>query len=171
MEDERESETARRYFARNNLEGERPTRFFCSMNKKMKSKAQFETIHVKEENERGEEVIRVVTKQSAVEWEASKFYWSLYRKEETFCNKQDILDKIGELKGISEDDRCNLEKEITMEEVSINLKNARNNVAPGAGGFLGSFYKVFWCFLKKSFSVLFTKLSKIGNYLCLLDWI
>ena len=39
------------------------------MNEKMKSKEQFETIHVKEENERGEKVMRVVTKQSLMEWE------------------------------------------------------------------------------------------------------
>ena len=39
------------------------------MNKKMKSKAQFEDVHVREKNEKGEEVIRVVTKQSSVEWE------------------------------------------------------------------------------------------------------
>ena len=105
-EDEREIESAQRYFAKNKLEGERPTRFFCSINKKMKSKAQFEEIHVKERNEKGEEVIRVVTNQSTVEWEVRKLYWSLYRKEETFCNKQDILDRIGEVKVISEKDRC-----------------------------------------------------------------
>ena len=50
IEDERELISARRYFAKNQLEGERPTRFFCSMNKKMKSRAQFEEIHVKEKN-------------------------------------------------------------------------------------------------------------------------
>ena len=123
---------------KNNLEGEKPTRFFCSMNRKMKSKAQFETVHVKEENESREELIRVVTMQSAVEWEVRKFYWSQYRIEETFHNEQDILDRIGVVKGISEDDRCNLKDEITMEEVGI--KNTKNNVAPGAGGFTGSFY-------------------------------
>ena len=36
-----------------------------------------------------------------------------------------------------------------MEEVSNTLKNTKINVAPGAGGFTGSFYKVFWCYLKK----------------------
>ena len=35
-----------------------------------------------------------------------------------------------------------------MEKVSNTLKNTRNNVAPGAGGFTGPFYKVFWKFLK-----------------------
>ena len=70
------------------------------------------------------------------------------QERRTFCCKRDILDRIGEVKGISEDDRCNLEKEIMMEEVSNTLKDTKN-VAPGAGGFTGSFYKVFWCFLKK----------------------
>ena len=78
-------------------------------------------------------------KKISVEWEVSKYYWSLYRKEETFCNKKCILERIGEVKGINENDKCQLEKDITMEEVSNTLKNTRNNVAPGAGGFTGSF--------------------------------
>ena len=57
------------------------------MNKRMKSKVQFENTNVKERNERGEEVIMVVTKQSEVEWEVRKFYWSLYRKDATMCQK------------------------------------------------------------------------------------
>ena len=112
----------------------------------MKSRAQFEELHVKEKNEGDEEVIRVVKKQSSVEWEVRKYYWSLYRKEERFCSKQDIQENIGEVKRISEEENCQLEKKITMEEVSNTLKNTRNNVAPG---FTGSFYKVFWCFVKK----------------------
>ena len=59
-----------------------------------------------------------------------------------------MLEKIGEVKGIREDDKCQLEKKITMEEVSNTLKNTKNNVTPGAGGFTGSFYKVFWCYKK-----------------------
>ena len=62
IEDEREMTSARKYFAKNQLEGKRPTRFFCSMNRKMKARAQFEEIHLKEKNERGEEVVRVVKK-------------------------------------------------------------------------------------------------------------
>ena len=84
-EDEHELESAQRYFAKNNLEGERLNQFFCSMYKKMKSKAQFEEVHVREKNERGEKVIRVVTKQSSVEWEVRKFYWNLYRKEKLYA--------------------------------------------------------------------------------------
>ena len=146
MEDEQELENANRYFAKNNLEGERQTRFFCSMNKKMKNRAQIDKVHVIEKNERGVEVTPVVTKQSSVEWELRKFYWNFYKKEETFCSKQDLLDRIGEVNGISEDDRCNLEKEITMEEERNTLKNTKNNVAPGAGGFTGRYIKSFGVF-------------------------
>ena len=101
IEDEKDMTSPRRYLVKNQLEGERPTKFFCSMNHKMKSKAQFEEVHVKERNERGEETMRLVKKQSSVEWEMRKYYWSLYRKEETFCSKKHILEKIGEVKKIS----------------------------------------------------------------------
>ena len=120
------------------------------MNKKMKSKAQFKTLHVKEMNERGEESIRVVTEEREVEWEVITFYWKLYRKEATICGKHDILDRKGDINKISDSDKDNLEKENTMEEVSLTLKNTRNNVAPGVGGFTGAFYKIFWIFLKKN---------------------
>ena len=134
---------ARKHFAKNNLEGERPTQFFCSMNKKMKSRAQFEEVHIKEKNERGEETIRVVTKQSSVEWEVRKFYWKPYRKEQTLCNKQDILERIGKVKGISEHDKCQLEKEITMEEVSNTLKIPRTMSPLVQAGSWGHFIKCF----------------------------
>ena len=52
------------------------------------------------------------------------------------------------MKKISKEERCQLEKKITIEEVSKTLKNTKNNVEPGAGGFTGSFYKVFWCYIK-----------------------
>ena len=74
IEDEKDMMNARRYFVKNQLEGERSTRFFCSMNRKMKNKAQFKEVHVKETNERGEETVRIVEKQSPVEWEVRKFY-------------------------------------------------------------------------------------------------
>ena len=96
----------------------------------------------------GEEKIRVLKEQRAVEWEVRKFYCNLYRREETNCRKEEILEKIGDVRKISEDESCTLEERITMEEVRKTLRNMKNNVAPGAGGFSGSFYKVFWCLIK-----------------------
>ena len=161
IKDEHELLSARRYFAKRNLESEKPTKFFCSMNKKTKSKPQFKDLHVLEVNARGEEEIRVVMKQGLLEWEVHKFYWSLYKKEETFCSKEEIMEYIGEVKEVSEDDRIQLERQITLEEVSNTLKNTKNNVAPGAGGFTASFYKVFWIYLKKLSLAQYMKFSKI----------
>ena len=45
-------------------------------------------------------------------------------------------------------DCTGLDCEITEDEVSVTLKNTKNNVAPGPGGFGGAFYKVFWRHLK-----------------------
>ena len=68
------------------------------MNKKLKNKAQFEALHVKETDEEGVETIREITKQKEVEWEVRKYYWKLYRKEETVIHKQDILEMTGQAK-------------------------------------------------------------------------
>ena len=58
------------------------------------------------------------------------------------------MEKIGDVRKISEEESCRLEEKINMDEVSKTLRNTKNNVAPGAGGFTGSFYKVFWCLIK-----------------------
>ena len=62
LEDQKDMMNARKYLAKNQLEGERPTKFFCNMNRKMKSKAQFEEVHVREKDDRGEDTVRVVKK-------------------------------------------------------------------------------------------------------------
>ena len=66
LEDGRQENTARKYFAKLKLEGEKPTKFFCRMNKKQMEKAQFEELHIVEKRPGGEEHIKVVTKQKAV---------------------------------------------------------------------------------------------------------
>lgn len=42
-----------------------------------------------------------------------------------------------------------MDKEIMEGEVSSTLKNTKNNVAPGPGGFGGALYKMFWKYLKQ----------------------
>ena len=72
------------------------------MNKKIKDKARFEVLHVKDTNENGNETVTEITKQKEVEWEVRKYYWKLYRKEETVIDKGDILEMMGQVKKISE---------------------------------------------------------------------
>ena len=94
---------------------------------------------MKEINKNGEESIREEPKQSEVDCKVRKFYWKLYRRKASIIDKREILERIGDVKKISAYAKENLEKEITMEEVSKTLKNTRNNVAPGAGGFTRAF--------------------------------
>ena len=84
-----------------------------------------------------------------MEWDVRKYYCKLYRRREDVIGKEDILDMTGPIKKISALDKETLEGELTLEEVSKTLMNTHNNVPPGASGFTGAFYKVFWCFMKK----------------------
>ena len=82
LEDEQHERTAKKYFRKLQLEGEKPTKFFCKMNKKQMEKAQFEELHIVEVKAGGEEQTKIVTEQKTVEWEIRKFYWKLYQKDE-----------------------------------------------------------------------------------------
>ena len=90
-----------------------------------------------EKNKEGKEEVRVVTKQREIEWEVRKFYWNLYGEHETRVDKEEILQSIGSLTEMDPEDSRKLECGITEEEVSLTLKNTKNTVAPGPGGFLG----------------------------------
>ena len=48
IEDERDLAAARKYFAKVQLEGEKPTKFFFYLNQKRMEKAQFEELHIVE---------------------------------------------------------------------------------------------------------------------------
>ena len=156
LEDERQENTAKRYFAKLQLEGEKPTKFFCKMNKQQMEKAQFEELHIVEVKN-GEERTRIVTEQKMIEWEVRCFYWKLYQEQKNEYDltessirkhQEEVLKYIKEIKKVSEDDKVRMEAEITEEEVGRSLKNTRNNLSPGHGGYSGDFYKVFWFYLK-----------------------
>ena len=65
---------ARKYFAKVQLEGKKPTSFFCNLNKKRLAKAQFEDLHVMEKNKDGREEVKIITEQKAIEWEVKKYF-------------------------------------------------------------------------------------------------
>ena len=67
IEDERDMAAARKYFTKMQLEGEKQTKFFCNLNKKRLTKAQFEELHMVEKNREGKEEVRVVTEQREIE--------------------------------------------------------------------------------------------------------
>ena len=139
IEDKRDTAAVRKYFGKVQLEGEKPTHFFCSLNKKRVEKAQFEELHITETRPDGYEYTRVITEQKAVEWEVRNFYWNLYKEEENNIDIAEVLESISQMKKVNCDDVQKLEEKITGEEVSRTLKQTRNNIAPGLGGFGGGF--------------------------------
>ena len=118
------------------------------MNKKFQTKAQFEEILLEEVDHKGKEVTRVVRDQEEIEKEVRMFYSNLYSEGKAHIDKDEIIRSIETVTKINEEDAKRLELEITEEEVSSTLKNTKNNVAPGLGGFGGGFFKLFWKYFK-----------------------
>ena len=101
--------------------------------------------------------MKIITEQKAIEWKVRCFYWKLYQEQNNEYNhiensirthQEEVLKYIKSIKKVNEDDRERMEAEITEEEVGRSLKNTRNNLSPGHGGFGSDFYKIFWYFLK-----------------------
>ena len=128
---------ARKRFVQMQLEGEKPTKFFCKLNKKVGAKAQFEVLHVEDVDENGVKTIRVIEDQNEIEQEVRRFYYNLYMEKEAIVDKKTILQNIEEITKIKDDDVTKLERKITEGEVSVTLLHTKNNVAPGPGRFGG----------------------------------
>ena len=104
LEDERDMAIARKKFVQMQLEGERPTLYFCKMNKKRLSKAQFKELHVEEVDENGKEAVKIIREQKSIEWEVQKYYLNLYNKQEARVYKEEIMQNIEVLTKIDQED-------------------------------------------------------------------
>ena len=102
--------------------------------------------------------------QEKIEEEVRKFYKDLYARKPTYATKQDILKYVGnsKIKQLNEEELARLGKGIEQIEVSKCLKITCNNMAPGASGFTGSFYKVFWKLLSSLVTRAINKSFKQG---------
>ena len=87
-------------------------KYFCKMNKKFQTKAQFEEIHLEEVDHKGKEVTRVVRDQEEIEKEVRMFYSNLYSKGETHVDKDKIIRSIEAVTKIDEEDAKRLDIEI-----------------------------------------------------------
>ncbi len=132
-------------------EGERPSRYFCGLEKR---------------NFVNKNIIRLVggnggniIEQKDILQEVKTFYMNLYS-----CKDKDLIDVDLEVllqeeivPKLDTTERDFLETPFTLSELSETLKGMKNDKSPGPDGYTVEFYKVFWldlkCFLHRSFLV------------------
>ena len=125
-------------------EGEKPTKYFCNLEKQHSSSKTIPYII----NNDGQSICD----QKEMLTEAAKYYKTLYTetvKNETNSNS-DIFDELEQMQNVklSNDESQSLEGLLTMEEISATLKNMKNDKSPGSDGFTTEFFKMFWKDLK-----------------------
>ena len=74
-----------------------------------------------------------------------KFYELLYKERKTTDFNSNNYEKIAEnLPKINENEKIQLEREISLEELRKIVFKSKNNKSPGPDGFSNEFYKIFW---------------------------
>ena len=146
---EEESEAAR-CRARINwqLEGEKPSKYFCNLEKHNAAQKYIPTLKVEDRNGAS----KVISKQSDIEYEIYEYYQKLYKSQENQIASQSIdtfLCEEGRNKPhLNDAQRNGQEGLITIQEITKYIKTCRADASPGSSGFTGGFFKMFWRNLK-----------------------
>ena len=121
------------------VEGEKPTKYFCSL----ESRNFTNKIIPKIQKENGV----IISDQNEILQEVKNFYQDLYSSKTTESNLLKNFDndfeniKVPKLTNTEADQ---LEEPISLSEASVVLKNMKNEKSPGSSGFTTEFFKVFW---------------------------
>ena len=130
------------------MDGEKPSKLFCSLEKHNGVQRYVPQLIVTQED--GRDVL--INDQQEVETEICKFYKNLFSNKDNNLESQSIESFLGSgsntIPKLSEDQKQKMEGKISLEEMSNYLKKCKNNVAPGSSGFTFDFYKFFWRNLK-----------------------
>ena len=145
------------------LEGEKPSKYFCNLEKYNALQKYIPSLKTK--NEKNEEI--VISEQIQIESELKKFYGKLYESQES--KNIGTIGEFLELKDtrkcpkISELEASKLEGLISIQEATQYIKKCRGDASPGSSGFTGTFYKFFWRNLKHFVVNSFNFGYEIGN--------
>ena len=128
------------------LEGEKPTKLFCSLEKhnaiqKHIPKLVTERAGVKIE----------ISDQASIEEEILEYYKDLFEKKNV--DDIDITDFLtseiaSSCPKLSEEQKEKMEGILSVDELTRHIKKTKNNVAPGSSGFSNEFFKFFWIDMK-----------------------
>lgn len=136
-------------------DGEKPTNYFCNLEK---SNFVNKTVS-KLISQDGNEIID----QKQILTEIKNFYENLYKSREKSledANLNEIFED-QEIPILSDEDRNRIDQDITKAEILEVLKKSKNNKSPGIDGFSTEVFKFFWTdlgdFIFRSFKNSFTR--------------
>ncbi|HBI39496.1 MAG TPA: hypothetical protein DDY16_00910, partial [Tenacibaculum sp.] len=131
--------------AKFSLDGEKPSSFFCSLEKNNAATKYFSRLTLDNGS--------TLTHQNDIEDEILKFYTNLYKNRDHLLSGETIEDFLGvhsnDLYKLTESEKLSCEGNISLEELGRCLKNMRNNKSPGSNGFTGEFFKFFFPDIKQ----------------------
>ena len=137
--------------------GEKPSKYFCSLEKKNF----LDKVIRKIELDNGE----IVIEQNKILDHVQKYYTQLFKSKESVLTDINLSDTIADdqIRRLNKSQAQNLEGPITLLELGVALKSMKKNKTPGIDGFPAEFFKVFWCNLKflvvKVFNLFYEKNS------------
>ena len=123
-------------------EGEKPSKYFCSLEKHYYVEKTVKKLVTNEGH--------ILTGQKEILDEIKCFYKKLFsnRDAEMHENSIEHLNNLTGLTKLSEYEANLLEGNLTIDEISNSLKSMKNQKCPGVDGFPAEFFKVFWGKLK-----------------------
>ena len=124
--------------------GEKPTKFFLNLEKSRGAANTINKLHVYSGDE-----IREISKQNEVLGHIKHFYSITFSCSQSKSQNECVsfLDRVN-LAKISSSDKIELDKPLTIDEMTNALKNMENSKSPGNDGLTVEFYKFFWIDLK-----------------------
>ena len=134
--------------AKYKLDGEKPSKLFCSLEKHNGVQRYVPQLLVEQAD--GREAL--INEQKSVENEIYKFYKKLFSNKDDLIQSQSIENFLGpssqSMPKLSEHQKIKMEENLSLDELTKYLKKCKNNVAPGSSGFTFDFYKFFWSDIK-----------------------
>lgn len=123
-------------------EGEKPSKYFCSLEKRNYVNKNITKLH----GQHGKEIID----QTEILQEVRNFYVSLYSSRDDSLTDIALEEVLPDPKipKLSIQEKEILDKPITLVELAATLKRMKNEKSPGPDGFTAEFLKMFWPDLK-----------------------
>ena len=128
------------------IEGERPTKLFCSLERHNGVQKHIPKLIVEEDGRKVQ-----LEDQKSIEEEVLKYYSHLFTSKPTEIDSVDtFLDGVSgaNCPKLSSSQKEEMDGLLTTTELTKYLKKTKNNVALGSTGYTNEFYKFFWLDLK-----------------------